>query len=67
MQKNWNRLEASISSLTQEISRGGQRRKVTMIAPARCLPASGEEHMDSLQQGPSNLSSIRSAQSIFPS
>ena len=66
MQKNWNRLEGAINRLTQEIGRGGLRTQVTTIAPARCLPASGEEHMDSLQGGHSPLSSIRSAWNILP-
>ena len=49
MQKNWNKLEGAIKRLTQDVSRGGLRAQVTMIAPARFLPASGVEHMDSLQ------------------
>ena len=66
MQKNWNKLEGAINRLTQEVGRGGLRTKVTTIAPARYLPALGKEHMESLYQGHSNLSSIRSAQNIFP-
>ena len=64
MQKNWNRLEVAINSLTQEISQGGQRTHVTMIAPTRWLPALGDEHMGSFQRGRSTLAS---AQNILPS
>ena len=66
MQKNWNKLEGAINRLTQEVGQRGLRIQVTMIAPTRSLPASGEEHMDSLQWGHSNISSMRSTQNIFP-
>ena len=65
MQKNWNKLEGAINRLTQEVGQGGLRIQVTMITPARCLPVSGKEHMDSLQQGYSNLFSIHSARNIL--